>query len=119
MTRQTVRTALEQLKYKSIEEAENGEVAWAKIIEAAELGTPYQLVFLDINMPVLDGFGLLAKCRQTPVLVDLPVIMITAESQKTAVIKAVMEGVSGYVVKPFGVDDIKKKLVEVASKIRP
>jgi two-component system, chemotaxis family, chemotaxis protein CheY len=118
MSRQTIRAALEQLKFKHIDEAENGEVAWAKILKARERGIDYSLVFLDINMPVVDGFGFLTKCRQTPDYADLPVIMVTSESQKDAVVRAVMEGVSGYVVKPFGADDIKKKLTEISLKMR-
>jgi two-component system, chemotaxis family, chemotaxis protein CheY len=119
LSRQTVRVALEQLKYKNIEEAASGDQAWSKIVKAREQKTDFSLVFLDINMPGLDGFGLLAKCRQSADFAELPIIMITSESQKAAVIRAVMEGVSGYVVKPFGTDDIKRKLMEIALKLRP
>jgi two-component system, chemotaxis family, chemotaxis protein CheY len=104
------------LNFRQIDEAPDGEVAWKKILNSKDEERPYAAVFLDINMPNVDGFGVLNKCRQSPDFADLPIVMITSESQKQAVIKAVMEGVSGYVVKPFGVEDIKKKLVELNAK---
>ena len=59
------------------------------------------LVLLDVQLPDANGFEVLAKFRQHPVLRSMPVIMFTSESTREAVLKGLELGADGYVTKPF------------------
>lgn len=62
------------------------------------------LVLLDINLPLLDGFQVLTKIRQTHP--GMPVIMLTARQDKRDVIEGFNLGADDYVVKPFSVEEV-------------
>lgn len=62
------------------------------------------LVLLDVNLPDVNGFDILAKMRQHPVLKSMPVIMLTAETTREAVLRGLQGGAEGYVTKPFEAD---------------
>jgi two-component system chemotaxis response regulator CheY len=116
-SRDLVRTALKQLKLRHIDEAENGNVGWNKILRSLEEQKPYSVVFCDINMPEMDGLKLLETARSDKRTETLPFLMITTEGAKQSVIRAVMSGVSGYLVKPFGIEEIKKKMQEIYDRV--
>ncbi|MFO7715050.1 PleD family two-component system response regulator [Desulfosarcina sp.] len=71
------------------------------------------LILLDVTMPVMTGMEMLEKLKEEPTLKEIPVIMLTAESGKTNVTRAVMLGVKDYMVKPFKGDE----LIERVNKI--
>ena len=62
------------------------------------------LVLLDVQLPDASGFDILARMRQHPVLRYMPVIMLTAEATREAVLKGLQGGADGYVTKPFEAD---------------
>jgi two-component system OmpR family response regulator len=62
------------------------------------------LVLLDINLPLLDGFQVLTKLRQ--IHPSMPVIMLTARQDKRDVIEGFNLGADDYVVKPFSVEEV-------------
>ncbi|HLX80014.1 MAG TPA: response regulator transcription factor [Burkholderiales bacterium] len=62
------------------------------------------LVLLDVQLPDANGFDILAQMRQHPVLRIMPVIMLTAEATREAVLKGLQGGADGYVTKPFEPD---------------
>ena len=62
------------------------------------------LVLLDVMLPDADGFDILYKMRQHPMLKDVPVIMLTGKATREAVIKGLAGGADGYVTKPFEAD---------------
>lgn len=62
------------------------------------------LILLDVNLPDADGFDILTRMRQHPVLKSMPVIMLTAEATREAVLKGLSGGADGYVTKPFEPD---------------
>ncbi len=53
----------------------NGQAAWESILR-----DPPQLVITDLQMPLLDGLGLIKNIRSHPDLKDIPVILLTAKS---------------------------------------
>jgi two-component system chemotaxis response regulator CheY len=117
-SRDLIRTALTQLNLKTLDEAPNGRIGFEKIKKSVEDKRPYSLVFCDYNMPEIDGLKLLDMLMAEVNLQNIPVVMITTEGAKPIVIKAVMSGVSGYMVKPFGVDDVKRKVQEIFRRMQ-
>ena len=75
-----------------------------EIVAAFRGGSKPDLVLLDVQMPDADGFDVLGKIRQHPALKAVPVIMLTAEATRGAVLKGLRTGVDGYVTKPFEPD---------------
>jgi len=66
------------------------------------------LVLLDIRLPDINGFDVLARMRQYPAMKMLPVIMLTAEATREAVLKGLVGGADGFVTKPFQIDRLVK-----------
>lgn len=65
----------------------------------------YELVISDVNMPGLDGIGLLGRIKSCSP--DTPVMMITAFSTTEQAVEAMKHGAYNYISKPFKVDEIK------------
>ncbi len=74
------------------------------IVIALRLQPPPDLVLLDVHLPDADGFDILTRMRQHPVLKNMPVIMLTAETTREAVLRGLQGGADGYVTKPFEAD---------------
>lgn len=111
--RKIIRTILNQLGYSSVEEAENGKEALAKL----RAGN-YDFVLLDWNMPELDGFETLKQIRADDKLKNMPVIMVTAEAKKENVLMAIQAGANNYVVKPFTPETLKEKIEKVWTALK-
>lgn len=86
---------LDERGYQTVS-AMNGQAALDQV--AAE--TP-DLVLLDIMMPILDGFGVLARLKADPATRDLPVIVISAMSDMASVVRGIKQGAEDYLPKPF------------------
>ena len=76
-------------------------------------------IFLDINMPKMDGLQLLASLKGSPQWHNIPVVMITTEGGEAKVSEAVRLGAAGYVRKPFTADQIKEKLTGILEPVLP
>lgn len=59
------------------------------------------LILLDVMLPDTDGFAILLRVRQHPILRDVPVIMLTGKATREAVLKGMSDGADGYITKPF------------------
>ena len=62
---------------------------------------PLDLVVLDIMMPGVDGWEVLKRVRNDPDTEELPVILVTAKTQDSDVIRGWEYGADEYVIKPF------------------
>jgi two-component system, chemotaxis family, chemotaxis protein CheY len=71
------------------------------------------LVITDINMPRLDGFGVIEGVRKDPTYGSLPVLVLTTESGEELKARARKAGATGWIVKPF--DD--QRLVAVINRV--
>lgn len=71
------------------------------------------LVLLDVMLPDADGFDILLKMRQHPVLKSVPVVMLTAKATREAVLKGLAGGADGYVTKPFEAEVLIKAVKAV------
>jgi len=101
----TARAAANKIlsKQYTVHEAVNGKDAWGKI----ENNPDYAVVFVDIQMPEMNGLQLLKNIRTSPDrrIAQKPIIMITGHSDSHAAMRAVFEmGATGFISKPF--DDI-------------
>jgi len=62
------------------------------------------LILLDVQLADANGFDILAKMRLHPVLKSMPIIMLTGEATREAVLKGLRGDAHGYVTKPFEPD---------------
>jgi len=69
-------------------------------LEAVRSQAP-DLVLLDIMMPVMDGFEVLARLKADPAARDIPVVVISASSDMRSVVKGISLGAEDYLPKPF------------------
>lgn len=75
----------------------------------------YDLILLDINMPVMDGFSTCQAIRNSSKTFDVPIIFITAYSEMDNVIKGFEYGAQDYITKPF---NPKELLVRVETQLQ-
>jgi len=68
------------------------------------------VIFLDVSMPGVDGFEVMAYFRRLPQLKDVPVIIVTSDDQPETLNKAKITGVLSLIVKPASVDSIENAL---------
>ena len=78
----------------------------AELVRAFRQPPLPDLVLLDVGLPDANGFDVLVKMRRHPVLKSVPVIMLTAEATREAVLKGLRAGADGYVTKPFEPDAV-------------
>jgi DNA-binding response OmpR family regulator len=71
----------------------------------------YDLIFLDLMMPGMNGFEVLMKLKENGV--ESPVIVLSAISQREAVLKVLSSGVKSYMIKPLKPEAILKKAIEI------
>ncbi|MDD2619401.1 MAG: response regulator [Syntrophomonadaceae bacterium] len=69
------------------------------------------LILLDWNMPGMNGMEFLNIIKADARYKRIPVMMVTTESEKASIVKAIQSGVSNYMLKPFGEDELKKKIL--------
>lgn len=81
-------------------------------------GISVDLILSDWNMPNMTGIELVGKIRENPKLSKTPVIFITSENEKSAILKSLMSGVTDYIVKPFPDAIVKQKICSLL-KITP
>ncbi len=103
--RRIQKTQLATLGITDVDEAENGSDAINKLYAAS-----YDVVLLDWNMPVMDGFTFLKQVRADGTYKNVKIIMCTSESEKSRVVEALKAGANNYIVKPFTPDALKEKL---------
>lgn len=75
-------------------------------------------ILCDINMPVMDGFEFVARLRQNPDLSTIPVIMITSQSNRDTMRKAMGTGADDYLTKPFTSAELIEAVTGQLSKKR-
>ena len=91
-------------------EAANGE----ECLEQLErYGTGISLVLLDIVMPEMDGFEVLAAMNQNHWIEDIPVIMISSEDSDSYIRRAYEMGVSDYISRPFDAKIVYQRVLNM------
>jgi two-component system, chemotaxis family, chemotaxis protein CheY len=78
-----------------------------------QLAAPLDMVLTDLNMPVLDGIGLIRRLRAHAEFKYVPIVVLTTESEGKKKQEARTAGATGWVVKPFR----PEQLVAVIRKV--
>ena len=92
--------------------AQNGDQAWRMLNDNNEKP---QLIFLDINMPIMNGWECLKLIKKDENYQDIPVIIISTSSHKNDMETASKLGALGYFVKPNDFNDLKSMLKIITS----
>ena len=94
-------------------QAENGQAALDVLEKESSL---VGLVVLDWHMPVMGGIDFLKQMKADLRFADIPVMMLTTESEQENVLRAILAGADDYLAKPFVPEDLMTKLTENLSK---
>ncbi|MDR7116497.1 response regulator [Caulobacter sp. BE254] len=95
-------------------EVENGREA----LDALE-AEPFDLVLMDVNMPVMDGLEATRRLRRDPRWANLPVIALTADVMRTQIDTCLEAGMDAHIAKPIDLRDLLSVLVQVLDKRGP
>ena len=95
-------------------EAEDGVEALKRLEEYAN---EIKIIFLDWNMPNMNGFEFLKKVRANKKYNNIKIVMVTTETKKENVIAALKAGVNNYIAKPFTPQVLKQKLEQMNIKM--
>ncbi len=95
--------------YEDILEAADPLSAFSLLNEQKEIG----LILLDWHMPSMSGLEFLKKIQSDQSLKNIPIIMVTSESDKARILEAIKAGANDYIVKPFTAAVIKEKIKEI------
>jgi two-component system, chemotaxis family, chemotaxis protein CheY len=118
MIRLMLKNALESLGFMRVDVATNGVEAIQKMRDAKRARDPYAFVFCDWNMPEKDGLEVVKECRASRDLKDIPIVIITAESEQDRVSQALLAGATDYIVKPISPAVLQKKVEKLLSLVK-
>src|SRR5690606_10333812 len=94
----------------------DGHEALERLAEHPEV----DLIFLDINMPRMNGIEFLHQVKADPVLAQIPVIIISTEGREVDTIRGLKAGAAAYVKKPFRNEtilEIMKRVMGRSTKV--
>ncbi len=88
-------------------EAHNGEEALLRLQNNSDVP---DVIFLDLNMPKVNGLEFLKILKKDEVLRYIPTIILTTSNNRKDVLACYQIGVAGYIIKPLKYDDYVKKI---------
>lgn len=114
--REMVKTCLGAFGFKNVMKATDGNQAWEMIVAEAQANEPFELIVSDINMPKCNGLKLLKMIRANGTFKDVPVLMVSTESETDVIMSAIEAGANNYILKPFTKEIMKEKLIAIFYK---
>ncbi len=96
---------LKELEFEVLE-AGHGQEALERLVQSG----PVDLMLIDWNMPVMDGFQLLCAVRASTAWTAVPIMMVTTETEMTQMTRALEAGANEYLMKPFTREVLRDKL---------
>lgn len=107
---------LSQLGFRNVILADSGDEALKTII--GNLSTEKQIDFLitDLIMENGTGLDLIKNLRALDNLKKLPILLITSKSEVSLIIECVKAGATQFIVKPWSIEDLEKKICECLNK---
>jgi two-component system chemotaxis response regulator CheY len=103
--------AMTDIEMSDLLEAENGQLGLS-IVEKEWV----DLVFLDINMPVMNGVEFLRELRKSPDYSEMPVVIVSTEGSSERIKELEELGIQGYLRKPVGPEALVAKVKEVLGR---
>jgi len=94
-------------------EAGDGEEAMTLLQANSDTG----MIFLDVNMPKMNGDIFLEKVRKIKAYNSIRIIMVTTESEKGKVVKIMKLGPNGFIIKPFTPESMRKSLIPIFARM--
>jgi two-component system, cell cycle response regulator DivK len=107
-SRELIREVLEMSGYDVIEASDGAEALSKAVDNAADL----DLVLVDIQMPRLDGYGVLREMRRDPRLASVQVVALTAFAMEGDRERAVEAGFDGYITKPVEIAALRREIAK-------
>lgn len=77
---------------------------------------PVDMIFLDVNMPVMDGFKTLEQFRNLKECINVPVVFVTGQHDKYTVMNSAFMGTDGYLLKPVNKETLIQKVKEMCHR---
>jgi CheY-like chemotaxis protein len=111
--RQLIASAIRSRNVALIDAATDGKKARDMIEQALQEGAPYDIVFLDWEMPAMAGIDVLKHFRAKPECGTTAFVMVTSISLQGNVLDAIKSGATAYMVKPVAPTAIIKKFDEI------
>jgi CheY-like chemotaxis protein len=112
LSRELIRDVFESADCRVVE-AGNGQ----EVLERLEAGSP-DLVLLDLEMPVKDGFAALVEIRNNPRFSGIPVMAVTAKAMHMERDRILTAGFDAYITKPIDVTKLRERVDELLSSSR-
>lgn len=110
--RRMISALLQEAGCQQIDEAADAQGALTLLENAA-----YDLVLIDADLPGISGIDLLKVIRSDARTQGLPVLLVTAEAGREQMIEAAKAGLNAYILKPFGVEDLKGRLGRIQTRL--
>ena len=108
--RELLRLLLAGANYQ-VREAKNGQEC---LVLARE--NPPDLIMVDLSMPQLDGWSVLRELKADAMTANIPCVAVTARSDSERE-RALQDGFSGFVSKPFRTEELLSTVARLVSKI--
>ena len=112
-SRELIRTVLEGCGY-SVSEASDGRQA----VEVAQRENP-DLLIVDLQMPALDGLGVLAELRRDPRFGHVPIVALTASAMQGDRERALQAGFTEYITKPVNLRFLREEITRLLENSGP
>lgn len=109
--RMMLKSILKQVDITDIVEAGNG----LEGIQALTAGQ-FQVVFLDLHMPQMDGASFLKEVRAKPEYASLPIVVVSSDTESGQVEELKRLGATTYITKPFRVENLRQALESILPK---
>ncbi|NVO06793.1 MAG: response regulator, partial [Rhodoferax sp.] len=95
----------------AVDVAENGEIAVNQVHARHADGMPYDIVLMDMQMPVMDGVTASRLIRETYTAADLPIVAMTANAMQADKERCLGAGMNGFVSKPINPEELWRALL--------
>lgn len=110
--------SLKSLGISKISQAKSGNEGYQLILSKMAAGTPIEFVVTDLIMENGTGIELAKQIRGNEATKGLPILMVTSKSEVNFVLESIKAGVNSYIVKPWAIEDLHKRIIEVDSKAK-
>lgn len=105
--RKVIEQILEVLGHEAVQAADGVEA-----LEKLKSGEEVELILLDWNMPEMNGIEFLRTIKAQEAFKEIPVIMLTTESERRRMIEAIEAGARHYLTKPFQPETLATKILQ-------